>query len=116
MRLGQPDASGRASPVPEAGSEFLLPADTVVRAIGQEPRLEFLQWVQGLELRNGRPVVNPATGQTSNPQYFAGGDMLNGGGTVVAAVRAAKIAALGIDAYLRAEPADVEQTEQQVVS
>jgi glutamate synthase (NADPH/NADH) small chain len=116
MRLGRPDASGRATPVPEAGSEFLLPVDTVVRAIGQEPRLEFLQWVQDLELRNGRPVVNPATGQTSNPQYFAGGDMLNGGGTVVAAVRAAKIAALGIDAYLRAEPADAENVEQQVVS
>ncbi len=118
MRLGQPDASGRASPVPEPGSEFLMPADTVVRAIGQEPRLEFLRWVPGLELRNGRPVVNPATGQTGNPSYFAGGDVLNGGGTVVAAVRAAKIAALGIDAYLRVtEPGDeVLEAEPQVVS
>ena len=101
MRLGEPDASGRARPVPQPGSEFLLPVDTVVRAIGQEPRLEFLQWIEGLELRNGRPVVDPATGQTSNPHYFAGGDVLNGGATVVEAVRAAKIAAAGIDAFLR---------------
>ena len=101
MRLGEPDASGRARPVPQPGSEFLLPVDTVIRAIGQQPRLEFLRWVEGLELRNGRPAVDPATGQTSNPRYFAGGDVLNGGGTVVEAVRAAKIAALGIDAFLR---------------
>ena len=102
MRLGEPDASGRARPVPQPGSEFVLPADTVIRAIGQQPRAEFLQWIEGIELRNGRPVVDPVTGQTANPKYFAGGDVLNGGGTVVAAVRAAKIAALGIDAYLRA--------------
>jgi NADPH-dependent glutamate synthase beta subunit-like oxidoreductase len=52
-------------------------------------------------------VVDPATGQTANLKYFAGGDVLNGGGTVVAAVRAAKIAALGIDAYLRAPGSEV---------
>ena len=62
MRLGEPDASGRARPVPQPGSEFVLPVDTVIRAIGQEPRLEFLQWVEGLELKNGRPVVDPAHG------------------------------------------------------
>jgi glutamate synthase (NADPH/NADH) small chain len=110
MRLGEPDASGRARPVPQAGSEFVLPAETVIRAIGQEPRLEFLQSIPGLELKNGRPVINPATGQTTNPRYFAGGDVLNGGGTVVAAVRAAKIAALGIDAFIRAG-GDVEAGE-----
>ena len=107
MRLGEPDASGRARPVPQPGSEFLLPVDTVVRAIGQQPRLEFLQWVGGLEVRNGRPAVDPATGQTSNPRYFAGGDVLNGGATVVEAVRAAKIAALGIDTFLRASESQV---------
>jgi len=102
MRLGAPDASGRARPLPQPGSEFVLPVDTVIRAIGQQPRADFLQWIEGIELKNGRPVVHPATGQTANPKYFAGGDVLNGGGTVVAAVRAAKIAALGIDAYVRA--------------
>jgi len=107
MRLGEPDASGRARPVPQPGSEFLLPVDTVVRAIGQQPRLEFLQWVEGLELKNGRPAVDPATGQTSNPRYFAGGDVLNGGATVVEAVRAAKIAALGLDAFLRTSECQV---------
>jgi dihydropyrimidine dehydrogenase (NAD+) subunit PreT len=102
MRLGEPDASGRARPVPEPGSEFVLPVDTVVRAIGQRPRLEFFQWVDGLQLKDGRPVVDPVSGQTANPRYFAGGDVVNGGATVVAAVRAAKIAALGIDRYVRA--------------
>jgi dihydropyrimidine dehydrogenase (NAD+) subunit PreT len=102
MRLGEPDASGRARPVRQPGTEFLLPVDTVVRAIGQRPRLDFLQWVDGLELANGRPVIDPATGQTANPRYFAGGDVVNGGATVVAAVRAAKIAACAIDAFLRA--------------
>lgn len=100
MRLGEPDASGRARPVPQPGSEFLIPVDTVVRAIGQQPRLEFLKWVEGLELRNGLPVIDPATGQTSNPRYFAGGDVLTGGGTVVDAVRMAKVAARGIHAFL----------------
>ncbi len=118
MRLGEPDASGRARPVAQPGSEFVLPVDTVIRAVGQEPRLEFLQWIEGLELRNGRPVVDPATGQTTNPRYFAGGDVLNGGGTVVAAVRAAKIAAFGIDAYLRVVDAgeDVDESGPQAVS
>ncbi|MDH5284737.1 MAG: FAD-dependent oxidoreductase, partial [Gemmatimonadota bacterium] len=91
----------------QPGSEFVLPVDTVVRAIGQQPRIEFLQWIEGMQLKHGRPVVDPATGQTPNPKYFAGGDVLNGGGTVVGAVRAAKIAALGIDAYLRAPGSEV---------
>ena len=118
MQLGEPDASGRARPVPQKGSEFVLPADTVIRAIGQAPRLEFLGWIAGLELKSGRPVVDPQTGQTTNPKYFAGGDVLNGGGTVVAAVGAAKRAALGIDAYLRAvdDPDPGEPVDSQEVS
>jgi glutamate synthase (NADPH/NADH) small chain len=63
--------------------EFVLPVDTVIRAIGQQPRVEFLEWIEGMQLKNGRPVVDPATGQTANPKFFAGGDVLNGGGTVV---------------------------------
>lgn len=107
MRLGEPDGTGRARPVPQPGSEFLLPVDTVVRAIGQAPRLEFLQWIDGLELRNGRPVIDPATGRTTNPRYFAAGDVVNGGATVVQAVGAAKRAAAGIDACLRAAECQV---------
>jgi len=86
------------------GSEFLLPCDTVVKAIGQRPRTEFLEWIDGLELERGLIKVDPDTGRTSNPKYFAAGDATNGGATVVKAVREAKIAARGIDAGLRSEP------------
>lgn len=99
MRLGEPDSSGRKSPQPVPGTEFVLPADTVIKAIGQRPRLEFLQWIEGLELRKGQIVVNPETGQTSNPRYFAAGDA-TGGATVVEAVRGAKRVVAGIEAAL----------------
>ena len=86
------------------GSEFLIPADTVVEAIGQRPRAGFLGWIDGLELDRGRIVVDPETGRTGNPKYFAAGDAVNGGATVVEAVRAAKVAANGIDAWLGGLP------------
>jgi NADPH-dependent glutamate synthase beta subunit-like oxidoreductase len=101
MRLGAPDASGRSRPEPVAGSEFLLPADTVVMAIGQQRRIEFFSWIDGLRLDHGLVVTDPATGQTSVPKYFAGGDATNGGATVVQAVHAGTVAAHGIDRYLR---------------
>ena len=78
------------------GSEFLLEADTVVKAIGQTPRRELLSWIDGIELPGGLQV-DPATGRTANPKYFAAGDVTNGGATVVEAVREAKVAARGID-------------------
>jgi glutamate synthase (NADPH/NADH) small chain len=98
--FGEPDASGRRRPREVPGSEFLVPADTVVEAIGQRPRAAFLAWIDGLELERGRIVVDPETGWTGNPKYFAAGDAVNGGATVVEAVRAAKVAARGIDAFL----------------
>lgn len=103
MRLGPPDASGRPRPEPVEGSEYILPADTAVKAVGQRPRAEFLSWIDGLELDHGRPVVDPETGQMTNPRFFAAGDGVNGGATVVEAVREAKIAAQGIDGFLSGE-------------
>jgi glutamate synthase (NADPH/NADH) small chain len=100
MQLGQPDASGRRRPEPVAGSEFVLPADTAIVAIGQQPRRDLLGWVDGLELDGGRIEVDPATGRTGNPKYFAAGDAVNGGATVVEAVRGAKLAARAIHASL----------------
>jgi glutamate synthase (NADPH/NADH) small chain len=100
-RLGEPDASGRRSPEPMPGTEFVLPVDTAVKAIGQEPRAEFLGWIDGLELERGLPKVDPLTGETGNPKFFAAGDVTNGGATVVEAVRQAKIAARGVDELLR---------------
>jgi glutamate synthase (NADPH/NADH) small chain len=72
-----------------------------VKAIGQQPRAEFLGFVDGLELEGGSIVVDPATGATSSPKFFAAGDACNGGATVVEAVREAKIAALGVHASLK---------------
>ena len=100
MRLGGPDARGRPRPEPVPGAEFVIPADAAVKALGQRPRTDLLGMIDGLELAGGRPKVNARTGQTTNPRYFAGGDVLSGGATVVEAVRDAKIAARGIDAYL----------------
>ena len=96
VELGEPDESGRRRPCEIPGTEFLVPADTVVKAIGQRPRTEFLDLVQGLELEGGRIKVDPETGRTSNPRYFAAGDATNGGATVVEAVRQAKVAARGV--------------------
>jgi glutamate synthase (NADPH/NADH) small chain len=100
VELGEPEADGRRRPVEVAGSEYLLPADTVVKAIGQRPRSEFLSSIDGLELESGRIRVDPETGQTGNPRFFAAGDACNGGATVVEAVREAKIAARGVHEWL----------------
>ena len=99
-RLGEPDESGRRRPQEIPGSEFLLRADTVVKAIGQRPRAEFLAWIDGLELEHGAIAVDAVTGATSSRGYFAAGDATNGGATVVEAVREAKIAARGVHEFL----------------
>jgi dihydropyrimidine dehydrogenase (NAD+) subunit PreT len=100
VQLGAPDASGRARPEEVPGTEFLVEADTVVKAIGQSPRVAFLSQIDGVELDHGLIKVEPMTGQTGNPRYFAAGDATNGGATVVEAVRAAKRAAQGVHEWL----------------
>jgi glutamate synthase (NADPH/NADH) small chain len=100
MRLGKADASGRPRPEPVLGSEFVLPADTAIKALGQEPRAELLGWIDGLTWGSGRIDVDPETGQTPNEHWFAAGDAVNGGATVVEAVGEAKRAARGVDAFL----------------
>jgi dihydropyrimidine dehydrogenase (NAD+) subunit PreT len=100
MQLGARDESGRRRPEPVAGSEHVIPADTAVKALGQAPRSDFLSWIDGLELDHGRIAVDRETGRTGNRKYFAGGDAISGGATVVEAVRGAKIAASTIDAWL----------------
>ncbi len=99
-RLGEPDESGRRRPEEVPGTEFLLHCDTVVKAIGQRPRAEFLSWIDGVELAGGTIVVDEH-GRTGNPAYFTAGDAINGGSTVVEAVRGAKVAARAIDAHVR---------------
>jgi len=101
MELGESDASGRRRPVPIPGSEFALPVDTVVVAIGQGPNPILLQGTEGLALnKRGYIEVDPETLMTSIPGVFAGGDIVTGAATVIAAMGAGKKAARAIDRYL----------------
>jgi len=100
MQLVDSANGDRPRPEPIPGSEFVLPVDTVVKAIGQAARIELYEHIADLALDKGLVRINPETGQTTNDKYFAGGDAVNGGNSVVEAVRMAKVAALGIDAYL----------------
>ncbi|MFQ6091035.1 MAG: FAD-dependent oxidoreductase, partial [Candidatus Bipolaricaulia bacterium] len=101
MTLGEPDETGRRRPVPIAGSEFSVEADTVIVAIGQKSDLSFVAEGSPLELaEGGRIKVDPATGETSVPQIFAGGDVVTGPQTVIHAIAAGRRAAWGIDLRL----------------
>ncbi|MBM3313627.1 dihydropyrimidine dehydrogenase, partial [candidate division WOR-3 bacterium] len=102
MELGEPDASGRRRPVPIKGSEFQTPVDTVVVAIGNSPNPLIPQTTPGLATaRHGNVVADPATGRTSKPGVFAGGDIVTGAATVILAMGAGRLAANSIDLYLR---------------
>ena len=79
-----------------AGSEFRIPCDMVIPAIGQSPLLEFFEACRGLRTGNGRISVDRVTGQTSHPKYFAGGDCVNGGREVVDAVADGKRSAVAV--------------------
>src|SRR6185312_17340119 len=92
--------SGRVRTV--LGSGFVLPADMVVKALGQEPLLDLAASLPDLKCERGAIVVDPATGATSIPGLFAGGDCVRRGGEIVDAVQDGKIAARGIDALLQA--------------
>ena len=100
MELGPPDHTGRRRPQPIEGSNFRLPCDTVIASIGQSKLVRFLERCRGIELHDGRVAVNPETGQTANPRYFAGGDCVNGGREVVDAVAEGGRAARGIVQWL----------------
>ena len=94
----------RTSPVRGApGTEFTLSADMVIKALGQEHLLELVSVVPGLQIEKGAIVVDRATGRTSVPRLFAGGDCLRNGGEVVDAVQDGKVAAWGIHALFTAQ-------------
>ncbi len=101
MRLAEPDASGRPSPIPIPGSEYRLPVDTVVVAAGQAPNPTLQRATSQLLTRNGRIVVDEL-GRTNLPRVYAGGDVVRGGSTVVLAMRDGHAAAEAIDHALRA--------------
>jgi glutamate synthase (NADPH/NADH) small chain len=102
MTLAEPDSSGRRRPVPLPDSNFRIPADVVVIAIGQSPNPLIPRTTADLQTgKDGIIVTDPATGKTSKRGVFAGGDVATGGSTVIAAMGAGKSAAVAIDEYLR---------------
>lgn len=102
MRLGEPDASGRRKPIPIEGSNFRIPVDTVVVAIGQSPNPLVPSTTPGLQVgRHGNIVADPMTGKTTRKGVFAGGDIVTGAATVILAMGAGRVAARAIDEYLR---------------
>jgi len=102
MSLGPPDESGRQSPIPVKGSEFLLDRDIVIVAIGQMPNPLIPKTTPGIETseKHGTVMVNPETLETSRKGVFAGGDIVSGAATVIEAMEAGKIAAKSIDTSL----------------
>jgi len=104
MELGEPDESGRRRPKPIPGTEWRLPVDTVVIAIGQTPNPIIQQTTKGLETtRWGTIIVDEETMQTTREGVYAGGDVVSGAATVISAMGAGKRAAASIDKYLRSK-------------
>ena len=101
MELGEPDASGRRKPIPVEGSNFRVPFDAVVIAIGNSPNPLIPMTTPGLEIsKKGGIVTNPETAQTSRPNIWAGGDIVRGAATVISAMGDGRIAAACMHRYL----------------
>lgn len=100
FELGEPDASGRRSPVEIPGSEYKLDVDTVIVAIGNGSNPLIRQTTPGLEFTKKGNIVCDESGRTSLPNVFAGGDIVLGAATVILAMGQGRRAAAGINAYL----------------
>lgn len=103
MELGEPDDSGRRRPVPIKGSEYIIPVQTVIEAVGQKPNPIIQATTPGLETsKRGTVVINDEQG-TSREGIFAGGDLSRGGATVILAMRDGKTAAVAIHKFLQSK-------------
>lgn len=101
MQLGEPDSSGRRSPVPVEGSEFTIEADCVVMALGTSPNPLLKNTAAGLETLNRGEIAVDENGKTSIEGVYCGGDAATGAATVIKAMGAGKKAAHAIDEYLK---------------
>jgi glutamate synthase (NADPH/NADH) small chain len=106
MLMGEPDASGRARPEPIPGSEFILPCDVVVVAIGARANPLLTATCPDLKLNRQGNILVDENGMTSLPGVFAGGDIVRGAATVILAMGDGKRAAKAIDRYLQNQPAN----------
>ena len=101
MELGEPDVSGRRSPVEIKGSEYEIECDTVIMSLGTSPNPLISSTTKGLETNRRKCIVaNEENGATSKEAVYAGGDAVTGAATVILAMGAGKAAAKGIDEYL----------------
>jgi len=106
MALGEPDASGRRAPVEQPGTDFRIPADTVIYALGTRANPIIARSTPGLVVNQwGYIEVDERTGMTSLPGVFAGGDIVTGSATVILALGAGRRAASGMLEYLGIRPA-----------
>lgn len=104
MELGEPDESGRRSPVEIPGSEYEIEADTVIMSLGTSPNPLISSTTKGLDINRRKCIVAAEdTGATSKEGVYAGGDAVTGAATVILAMGAGKAAAKGIDEYLSAK-------------
>ena len=101
MELGEPDSSGRRSPVEVKGSEFTLDVDCVIMALGTSPNPLIKDTTKGIEVNShGCLIVNEETNKTTKDKVYAGGDAVTGAATVILAMGAGKKAADAINKYL----------------
>ncbi|HLI68976.1 MAG TPA: FAD-dependent oxidoreductase [Ktedonobacteraceae bacterium] len=114
-KLGDPDASGRRRPIPVKGSEYVIPADTIIPAFGQYSDSSWLH-LDGLNVqvnkRNGVPLVDRDTWMTSYPGLFAGGDYTEGSRNLISAIGDGRDAAGAINRYLGGQDIPAEPPEE----
>ncbi len=101
MELGEPDESGRRSPVPVKGSEFTMPMDIVIMAIGTGANPLLSSATPDLPINtSGYIIIEPETGRTDKPGVWAGGDIVTGSATVIEAMGAGRRSARAIHEYI----------------
>lgn len=103
MELGEPDASGRRSPVEKPGSNHTIDCDVVIMALGTSPNPLIKDTTEGLETNRRGCIVADERGVTSRPGVFAGGDAVTGAATVILAMGAGRKAAAAIDEYIKSK-------------
>lgn len=99
-KLGEPDASGRARPIPIEGSEFIIETDTCIVSIGNASNPLIEQTTEGIEFNKWGNIIVDENGMTTKPGVFAGGDIVQGAATVILAMGDGRRAARGIHTYL----------------
>jgi glutamate synthase (NADPH/NADH) small chain len=103
MELGEPDASGRRSPVEKAGSDFVIDCNVVIMALGTSPNPLIASTTGGLNINRRGCIEANEMGATSREGVFAGGDAVTGAATVILAMGAGRKAAKAIDEYIKSK-------------